>query len=634
MADNILEIEARADFSALFGESQAAAAAVEDSSRRIKTAMDSAGSAPQKLQYSMRDAREATRGLGEEIGVRMPRFVGTFISGLSGVGPALAAAFSVVAVIGFAQVLSQIPDAIDKIVGKISGWTKEEKDSYANALTQNKERRDALDKIAVDTLKLAGIGAGAIGKEIVDTKALNLELKQKSDRIKELGAATGALLAAETGITERKQIGFDPRTRTPIEHDITTKTLPAMYDSWEQVRKKILENQDEVQKLKGRIDEISKVDLSASGKRLGVGVADQRTKDEAADEAYMKHLASQDMEQFHLAKATADAEEKLSEEMSADTQRRAQQDLEAFERIARAKVSLQEAVNADELSNLQQQAAERSRVAKEEHQPGGQQITVARTGYDEVATKLAEMIGLEEQFRISVADANDPKQVEQFIASQIKEMALVKQMQEAWGKLQKVVDDAAVKTRKAYADAIMGIGKDFDKGFISWMNGQESFGRAMRQVWVGIADSVVSSLIKVGFQMLANAVLGEAIDDQQKLDSAKSAAGGAYKSVMTSAIPFPFNFPIAIGAAGAAFAAVMAFEQGAWKVPGTGMAMLHAGEAVMPAGPAEAWRSGGGGGHTFHQTLNFNGNADSDTVARGGRQIVKMAMRELRRMNR
>ena len=49
----------------------------------------------------------------------------------------------------------------------------------------------------------------------------------------------------------------------------------------------------------------------------------------------------------------------------------------------------------------------------------------------------------------------------------------------------------------------------------------------------------------------------------------------------------------------AQLAAVPKFDVGAWDVPRTGLAVIHKGETILPAGaPAEAYRSGmaGGGG--------------------------------------
>ena len=52
--------------------------------------------APRAAGREFTEARHAIMGVGEEIGVRAPRFVTTFLSHLSGVAPMMAAAFSVV----------------------------------------------------------------------------------------------------------------------------------------------------------------------------------------------------------------------------------------------------------------------------------------------------------------------------------------------------------------------------------------------------------------------------------------------------------------------------------------------------------------------------------------------------------
>ena len=67
--------------------------------------------------------------------------------------------------------------------------------------------------------------------------------------------------------------------------------------------------------------------------------------------------------------------------------------------------------------------------------------------------------------------------------------------------------------------------------------------------------------------------LHKSIADAQNLDDAKAAARGAFKWVMET-IPFPLDLVLAPAAAAAAFAGVMAFEQGG-IVPGGGLAMLH-----------------------------------------------------------
>src|SRR5208283_1064178 len=68
------------------------------------------------------EAQHAIRGMGEELGVHMPRFVSTFIAHIGGVAPVMAAAFAPVAIIGLIEILAKIPDAIDKIILKFEGF--------------------------------------------------------------------------------------------------------------------------------------------------------------------------------------------------------------------------------------------------------------------------------------------------------------------------------------------------------------------------------------------------------------------------------------------------------------------------------------------------------------------------------
>jgi len=60
----------------------------------LRRNLDTVPPAFNKVGYSATEARHALMGVGEEIGVHIPRFVGTFISQMPGIGKALEAAFS------------------------------------------------------------------------------------------------------------------------------------------------------------------------------------------------------------------------------------------------------------------------------------------------------------------------------------------------------------------------------------------------------------------------------------------------------------------------------------------------------------------------------------------------------------
>src|SRR5512146_314636 len=59
------------------------------------------------LEGGTRKAHEALRGIGEELGVHLPRFVSGFIAESKTVGPVLSQAFSTVAIVGFATVAGE-----------------------------------------------------------------------------------------------------------------------------------------------------------------------------------------------------------------------------------------------------------------------------------------------------------------------------------------------------------------------------------------------------------------------------------------------------------------------------------------------------------------------------------------------
>lgn len=69
----------------------------EDAIKKVEEIPDRVIPPVQKMDFSMREARGSIALLGEEVGVRLPRHLQTFVAGLPGVGAALESAFSAVA---------------------------------------------------------------------------------------------------------------------------------------------------------------------------------------------------------------------------------------------------------------------------------------------------------------------------------------------------------------------------------------------------------------------------------------------------------------------------------------------------------------------------------------------------------
>jgi hypothetical protein len=133
---------------------------------------------------SATEARHAMRGLGEEIGIHMPRFVSTFLSSLGPVATVAAAAFTPIAIVGMIQVLGQIPGAIEKGISSLRGWDAEAKktfeDSQAHIIAMTRAMIDGANSIskAQATAGKSGLVRTAAEKEALDKEIANYEKYQ------------------------------------------------------------------------------------------------------------------------------------------------------------------------------------------------------------------------------------------------------------------------------------------------------------------------------------------------------------------------------------------------------------------------------------------------------------------------
>jgi len=112
--DTLLQIVTSVNVEPLQEGMAEAASAVTVSTKQMESGFASAAAASEtageKMSYSFTEARHAAAGFGEEVGIRLPRVVATFLAHTQVIGPALATAFSAVAIIGLAEVLAEIPE--------------------------------------------------------------------------------------------------------------------------------------------------------------------------------------------------------------------------------------------------------------------------------------------------------------------------------------------------------------------------------------------------------------------------------------------------------------------------------------------------------------------------------------------
>ena len=136
-------------------------------------------------------AREALRGLGEEIGVHLPRFVSSYLASLGPVAGIASAAFAPIAVIGLVEVIGKIPGAIEKGVDALHGWTEAAKKAFEEstkaALKWQVDSIDIMERLRAVQL---------IGKEGI--QKYNLEMTLNSQNISEVAKKIDELRLKQT----------------------------------------------------------------------------------------------------------------------------------------------------------------------------------------------------------------------------------------------------------------------------------------------------------------------------------------------------------------------------------------------------------------------------------------------------
>jgi hypothetical protein len=139
-----------------------------------------------RTETSTRGAREAIRGLGEEIGVHMPRFVSSWLASLGPVSGVMSAAFAPIAVIGLVEVLGKIPGALEKGIDWLHGWNEAAKEAFEESTHRATEwaveqvdiheRLRAIQLIGVEGLQKYDLQARITAQNIAEVYSAMLSL--------------------------------------------------------------------------------------------------------------------------------------------------------------------------------------------------------------------------------------------------------------------------------------------------------------------------------------------------------------------------------------------------------------------------------------------------------------------------
>jgi hypothetical protein len=136
-----------------------------------------------KASSSMREARGTLALLGEDVGIRLPRHLQTFVAGIPGVSGALAAGFAPIAVLTLIDVIDKIPAKIAELEDYFAHFGAAEKAAFEGHTTGLFSQL----QVGIDLLKEQTLQEATAGKAGVD--ATKAQIKGLGEYQHELGIA-------------------------------------------------------------------------------------------------------------------------------------------------------------------------------------------------------------------------------------------------------------------------------------------------------------------------------------------------------------------------------------------------------------------------------------------------------------
>lgn len=158
--------------------------------RAIRPGIDALTPAMSRASASTQGARMAMRGLGEETGVHMPRFVSSFLGSVGPVAGIMAAAFAPIAIIGLIGVFVDAISKIGEMTDSMMGFDAAAKKAYEDATQGNLRLLTGNIELHSKQRDIAETGITGSAKQA-------LAVKDVGDTTKETASLMAGLMAAQ-----------------------------------------------------------------------------------------------------------------------------------------------------------------------------------------------------------------------------------------------------------------------------------------------------------------------------------------------------------------------------------------------------------------------------------------------------
>jgi hypothetical protein len=310
---------------------------------------ESAGSAARQTMGSTRETREALRGLGEEIGVRMPRFVSGWLASLGPVSGVMSAAFAPIAVIGLVEVLGKIPEALEKGVDWLHGWTAEAKKAFTETTKDALEFQERSIRLNERLRAIALIGKEGMEKWHLEAAINSEDYREVASKIDELNAKlvtlkqTAGMVKAPVKSAAEELGGISLTGETGTKFKAAPPAGPS-HEEIEKAKTEVKELEPIIKELTAQLD-----DLAVKAKEIPAQAAAESAKGVKQSLEDFQGL-SQVLEQVRGKLAGMKGEEEKAEE---EYVRLAQAGVEAFDKLnaKKKKGDLADGVAERELSS-------------------------------------------------------------------------------------------------------------------------------------------------------------------------------------------------------------------------------------------------------------------------------------------
>jgi hypothetical protein len=140
------------------------------------------------------------RGLGQEIGVGIPRFMASFLGSLAPVAGFLQAAFLPIVIVGFIEILGKAITKVGEMAEAVGGFGEKTKRTYEGILAENEKLYQSYEHVAEaqDKIKSIGLVGEAKDRAEIDNNAKAIARVNEQLKVQEAALARAKTLAHET----------------------------------------------------------------------------------------------------------------------------------------------------------------------------------------------------------------------------------------------------------------------------------------------------------------------------------------------------------------------------------------------------------------------------------------------------